>query len=160
MNSLCSSAHPSTPPYLELSATSCELTSCSSVSSLSLSPRIIVSLLFECLWAILVLEHLNLASVAKACNWASQRIECMDNVDCCDSRAIGVLKVDHGFLDDVGAAGSDHIANIFIDWARHSYDASAASKAADGGLCYALEVVSYTLRWRRMVTARPTPLRG
>ena len=72
---------------------------------------------------------------AEAVESASLTLKRIDHVHGGHSLPFGVLGVGHGITDNVLQEHLQYTACLFIDQARNTLDPTAASQAADGGLC-------------------------
>ena len=71
---------------------------------------------------------------AKAVQSAALALQCIDNVQCGDGLAAGVLGVGDGIADDVLQEHLQRAARLLVDEAADALDTAAASETPDGGL--------------------------
>ena len=72
-------------------------------------------------------------------------LERVDNVEGCDSLALGVLSVGDGVTDDTLEEGLEDSAGLLVDHGRNTLDTATTRQTADSGLGNALDVVAQDL---------------
>ena len=83
--------------------------------------------------------------IAEAVQGAALALERVHDVESRDSPAESVLRVGHGVAHDVLEKHLEHTAGLLVDEAADALDTTTASKAADGRLGDALDVVAEDL---------------
>jgi hypothetical protein len=81
----------------------------------------------------------------EAVQGAALALEGVDDVKSGDGLAAGVLGVSDSITDDVFKEDLEHTTSFLVDKARNALDTTTASETANGGLSYALDVVTKDL---------------
>jgi hypothetical protein len=75
----------------------------------------------------------------------SLSLQCVDDVERCDSLALCVLSVCDGIANDALEEGLEDTTSLLVDHCRDTFDTATASETTDSRLGYALDVVTKNL---------------
>ena len=81
----------------------------------------------------------------KAIQLLALALKCVDDVECCNGLALGVLSVRGGVTEDVLEEMLKNTTGLFIDEAADALHATTTSKTPHGRLANALDVVAHNL---------------
>ena len=78
----------------------------------------------------------------KTVKGSSLSFQCVDNIHGGDGLSLGVLGVGDCITDHVLEENFENTTSFFVDQTRDTFDTTATSETANGGLCDSLDVVT------------------